>query len=294
MRIQEENYRDEKKVPKVSVVMPIYNERRVELVRKAVDSVLTQSLKEIELLLINDGSDRFFWEKTVRQLPKEERIRIISLPHKGLAAALNSGIEVARGSYIARMDGDDLSRPSRLEKEVSFLEQNPDFDWVGCNAVLMDQSGIWGHRKMPEFPKAEDFYHYSPFIHPSVLFRREIFEKEKYNEVSLYERAEDYEFFMRLYSKGKKGCNLQEELFCYREGREDYRKRKYKYRLKECKVRAEGFERLGIRRGKGILYIGKPLFAGLVPAEVMRGYKEALEGNRRWQKRENGRKETGR
>lgn len=136
MRIQEENYRDEKKVPKVSVVMPIYNEKRVELVRKAVDSVLTQSLKEIELLLINDGSDRLFWEKTVRQLPKEEKIRIISLPHKGLAAALNSGIEVARGSYIARMDGDDLSRPCRLEKEVSFLEQNPDFDWVGCNACV--------------------------------------------------------------------------------------------------------------------------------------------------------------
>lgn len=118
------------------------------------------------------------------------------------------------GKYIARMDADDISKPLRIEKQVAFLELHPEYGWCGTDAELFDENGVWGVRAMPEIPQKRDYFYYSPYIHPSVMFRAELFDENLgylASEETL--RCEDYEIFMNLTERGQKGYNLKEPLF---------------------------------------------------------------------------------
>lgn len=102
----------------------------------------------------------------------DARIRLIRLPrHKGLSTALNAAIAASRGSYIARMDADDLSAPHRLQRLYDFLQAHAQYAWAGCCCRLVDEDGAWGHVRVPQEPCARDFLPHSPYIHPSVMFR---------------------------------------------------------------------------------------------------------------------------
>ena len=122
-------------MPKVSVIIPCYNAMR--FLPKAVDSVLQQTYQDFEIVMINDGStDRIeAWADTL----EDKRIRFISQTNQGLAAARNQGIEQARGDYIAFLDADDLWHPSKLEKQVSVLEEDPDAGLVYTWVLLVDE-----------------------------------------------------------------------------------------------------------------------------------------------------------
>lgn len=99
---------------------------------------------------------------------------------------------------------------------------------------------------MPEIPQMADYFRYSPYIHPSVMFRRELFDQERgYLDTQETLRCEDYEIFMSLVGRGQKGYNLQESLFRYRETRESYRKRKIHYRINEAKPDTAAIKSLG-------------------------------------------------
>ena len=130
----------------------------------------------------------------------------------------------------------------------------------------------------------EDFLLYSPFIHPSVVFRREVFEKYgNYSQSRQTLRCEDYELFMRLYILGSYGYNLQEELFCYREDRDSFRKRKLRFRIDETRLRARWFGRLGLGGIKGRLYRYRPLAGGVIPAALgsrIKRYQAAEKGRK--------------
>ena len=263
------------KMIKISVVMGVYNEKNQDQFKEAVQSILTQDIDGIELLLCDDGSDE---EATIilRDIAKmDSRIRILRQEHRGLGAALNMGINHAEGKYIARMDADDISTGGRLRKQYKFLEENLQYDWVGCCAAVFDGSGVWGHRKMPQIPRNTDFYKCSPYIHPGVMFRKEVFEQCGCYMVSgITARCEDYELFMRFHSMNRQGYNLQEELLYYREGKDAYRKRKYRYRIRERIIRYKGFKMLQINQDKGKYYIFKPLFVGLCPGMLTRFLRE--------------------
>lgn len=102
------------------------------------------------------------------------------------------------------MDADDISDPNRLKVQYDFLEKNPQYSWCGCNARLLDENGIWGTREMPEAPAEKDYLKYSPYIHPTVMYRASLFEETdgyKVSEETLL--CEDYEIFMRLRQMGK-------------------------------------------------------------------------------------------
>ena len=100
------------------------------------------------------------------------------------------------------MDGDDISLPHRLEVQRAFLDVNPQFDYVGSAAALLEGEKLWGMRRLAAIPQKEDFLSFSPYIHPSVMFRREIFEKYGlYNISDLCRRCEDYELFIRLHRR---------------------------------------------------------------------------------------------
>jgi len=179
--------------------MSVYNV--APFVNAAVDSILNQSFRDFEFIIINDGST----DGTVEQIAKvtDPRVRIIHQSNAGLARALNLGIEVARGQYIARQDGDDLSESWRLERQVEFLERLPDVGLVGCNATIIDEAGnsilttnlpcenaiLQAWLLDPDRP--------NPFIHGSTMFRRTtILQAGPYRPE--FQQAQDLDLWLRI------------------------------------------------------------------------------------------------
>lgn len=263
----------------ISIIMGVYNQKAFDQLEGAVTSILRQSFRDFELLIYDDGSDRDVVDKLDQLALKDRRIRLFhGKENRGLAFGLNYCIRKAKGRYIARMDADDISMPCRLEKQYRFLEEHREFAFVGCNAGLLGEHGVYGERTMPEKPGAEDFLAFSPYIHPSVMFRRGIFDKYGlYSEAEENRRCEDYELFMRLFQQNCRGFNIQEVLFLYREDEQAFQKRKYRYRIDECRLRYTYFKKLGILAGKGWLYAIRPLIAGLVPAKLIYRIKKGKE-----------------
>ncbi|MCQ6264731.1 glycosyltransferase [Fictibacillus sp. WQ 8-8] len=257
-------------MPRVSVIMGIYNTNNETLVKPAIDSILNQTYTDFEFIICDDGSNDGTLELVRKITNHDSRVKIIeNITNKGLASTLNNCLEISKGDYIARMDADDISLPHRLEKQVEFLDNNLEYDLVGCNAVLFDENGDWGYRRTEEYPKRNHFLFGTPFIHPSILIRSAtIKEMNGYKVAKETLRCEDYELFMRLYSKEKKGYNLQEHLFKFRENQEAYNRRKLKFRLDEAKVRYRGFKMLDLMP-IGLIYTIKPLIVGLVPQKVL-------------------------
>ena len=257
-------------MPELSVLMGIYNEKKIQAAR-AIDSILGQTFTDFELIICDDGSEKAFYQWLQGFCKKDARIRLVrNGQNRGLAAALNRCLSLASGRFLARMDADDISVPERFEKQLAFLKEHPAYAFAAGNAYLTDENGVWGLRKMAEAPQKEDFLHTSPFIHPTVMFRREaLLRAGGYCESEKVLRVEDYELFMRLYAAGCRGYNIQEPLLEYREDRSAYGRRRYRYRLHECMVRRKGFLQLGILRGNEV-YVVKPLAAGMVPGCMVR------------------------
>lgn len=259
-------------MPKVTVIMSTYNCKDYQQLKKSVMSIINQSYTDWDMIIYNDGSTD--QGKTSRYIKKisdlDQRIKVIDCPENhGLAYAKNEMIKVAQGKYITAQDDDDISSPTRLEKEVNFLDSNKKYAFVGTVATVFDGKGTWGHYDLDEKPTKQSFLWNSPFLHPSVMFRREILEATNGYRVSKETmRAEDYDLFFRLYAEGFVGYNIQEDLYEYRIENDPTKKyRPMNERLQEAKVRYKGFKALGIL-GKGIPYIIKPILIGLIPQRI--------------------------
>lgn len=267
--------------PLVSVIMGVYNQWDETILLEAVNSILEQSYRFFEFIIWDDGSHPDAARNIQKLARLDKRIIIAGREeNRGLAFSLNECIRLAQGKYIARMDADDISLPYRLEKQVKFLEMHPEFDWCGTNVELFDENGVWGMRPMPEIPKLEDYFRYSPYVHPSVMFRSVLFdENEGYLDSQDTLRCEDYEIFMNLSQKGLQGYNLQEKLLKYRETRESYKKRKVIFRINEAKIRYKNYKKIGKIFPIGWVYIMRPLIACLIPTWLLASIKRT-EGRR--------------
>lgn len=267
---------------KVSVIMGVYNPKEERRFFAAVDSVIHQSFPDWELILYDDGSGQPYAEWIRRAGERDGRIRWIrGEDNRGLGYGLNVCIRHAAGDYIARMDDDDVSRPDRLERQIDFLEGHPQYQWVGSNAELVDDLGAWGFLTMPEIPQAKDFLFHSPYIHPSVVFRKEaLFQNGGYRSARDTLQCEDYELFMRLHQNGGRGYNLQLPLLRYWEDRESYQKRTYRRRIREMRVRYQGFQALGVLSGRTVPYVLKPLLVGVVPSSLQHSLKKSAQRRR--------------
>lgn len=256
------------KKPQISVIMGVYNQWNRESLRRAVFSILDQTFEELEFIIYDDGScpETAVYIQELKEL--DPRIVLIGKEENhGLAFSLNACIDRARGKYIARMDADDIADAERLQVQYRFMELHPEYAWCGCNARLFDENGVWGCREMPERPKDKDYLKYSPYIHPTVMYRREIFEKDEgYRAGEETLRCEDYEIFMRLCRHGFRGYNIQQFLFSYREDKESFRKRKMKYRVNEVRLRYRNFKAMKILFPAGWLFVLRPVAGGLLPA----------------------------
>lgn len=259
-----------KETTMVSIIMGVYNIKNKDQFRQALESVRNQSYSSWELIVCDDGSTNDTRKQLQQFAKKDSRIRVIGYDtNQGLAHALNVCIQCAKGKYIARMDADDICLPERIQRQVDFLEKHKDIHFVGTAAELIDDTGVWGQRVMPEKPEKKTFLFRSPFIHPTVMFCSEILQAVGgYRVAKETRRAEDYDLFMRLYAFGYQGYNLSERLYQFREDGEALGRKKYRYRIDEMRVRWRGFQKLGLLPG-GILYVIKPLIVGLIPYRVL-------------------------
>ncbi len=274
--------------PLISVIMGVYNQWDIEALKRAVNSVLAQTASDFEFIIWDDGSEQWVSDELRKLCVLDKRIILAGRDeNKGLAFSLNECIKLAKGKYIARMDADDECLPERFAKQVEFLEANTEYSWCGTCAELFDEKGVWGYRHMPEVPNAKDYYRYSPYIHPSVMFRREVFDKNTgYLEEEETYKCEDYEIFMRLIQKGLKGYNIQEPLFRYHESYDSYRCRKPCYRVSEAKVRFENYRKMGILFPFGWICVLRPLVGCIVPGFII-GLCKRTEGRIARAEREN-------
>lgn len=202
---------------KISVLMSVYKNDRPDYFCLAVDSVLQQTLKPDEIILVVDGPISQKLEVIIKDYSK--KVNVIWLKkNKGLWNALNVGLRACRNELIARMDSDDIATPDRLEKQIAAFRQEPDLDIVGAQIAefLGDTDNIVSYRKVPlaqaEIVKFARFR--SPFNHPVVMYKKSaVLAVGGYSE--LY-RTEDYDLWIRMLNHGCQVKNLQELLLFYR------------------------------------------------------------------------------
>ena len=265
----------------ISVLMGVHNPKE-PLFSRAIQSILAQSFPHWELLIYDDGSSPAYWPLLQKAKKADARIHcLFGRKNRGLAYALNQCLLQAKGSYVARMDCDDWSHPERFKKQLAFLRAHPQYQWVGSNAELTDEKGVWGFQRMPERPKAQDFLFSSPYIHPSVLFLKKfLVENGGYNESSRFLLCEDYELFIRLHQNGGRGYNLQQPLLRYFENYQSYQRRTLRRGIREMKLRWDGFRKLHILNTAALPYVIKPLLTGTIPAPVHHSIHRRLKKNR--------------
>lgn len=197
--------------PKISVVMPVYNGERY--LKEAMESVLNQTFKDFEFIIINDGSTDST-EKIIQGFSDPRIVYLDNGGNLGLSRSFNRGIQVARGEYIARMDADDISLPDRFEKQIKFLEANPQIGVLGSNIKIIGTNKIF---KRPENHKAIKWQSLlsTPVVHPTVMARANILKNNPYDDK--LHNSEDYELWSRLiFEKDAGFANLQEPLLLYR------------------------------------------------------------------------------
>lgn len=200
--------------PKVSVIMAVYNGEKY--VHEAITSILNQSLRDLEFVIVNDCSTDGTPEILASMADKDGRIKIVNNESNlGLASSLNRAIEASSGEYLARMDDDDISLRNRLSKQVSFLDAHPDIDICGTGAIVF---GFF-RRRANVRESHEDIcarlLFSNPMFHPSIMFRRSSFPSAEPIYEDARVRVEDLELWYRL-SATHKMANINQKLVKYR------------------------------------------------------------------------------
>ncbi|WP_053362684.1 glycosyltransferase family 2 protein [Bacillus sp. FJAT-27251] len=194
---------------KVTVLMPVFNGEKY--LKQAIKSILRQTYKNFEFLIIDDGST----DKSVKIIKtyKDPRIRLVrNKKNIGLIKTLNKGLSLARGEYIARMDCDDISLPKRLEKQVEFMDQHPDIGVCGTAVKLIGKKVKWQFPSDPDHIKCQLLFA-NTIAHPTAMIRKKVLNNIKYEK---YAHAEDYHLWVTLSNKTKL-TNLPEILLKYRQ-----------------------------------------------------------------------------
>ena len=208
--------------PAVSILLPVRNEER--FLPTALTSLFRQTFSDWELVAVDDGSTDGTLALLAEAARRDARVRVIPRPAEGLVPALNAGLAACRAPLVARMDGDDVCHPRRLEQQVSHLAAHPDTGLVACGVRhfprLQLRGGMaayeaWQNALADHDNILRNLYVESPFVHPSVLFRREVVERAGgYRQLAW---AEDYDLWLRLARAGVRFARLPEVLLFWRD-----------------------------------------------------------------------------
>lgn len=253
-------------MPKISVVMGIYN--CADTLSEAIDCIVKQTEKDWELIMCDDGSNDNTY-KIAMQYKNKYPNKIVVLRNEcnlGLNETLNRCLEVSKGKYIARMDGDDLCVSNRFELEERILDDKPEIAIVSSDMQFFDETGIWGYISHPTNPTKYDLIKDTPFCHAACMVRKEAYDRVKgYTSRRRLLRVEDYHLWMKMFFVGFKGENIHEPLYQMRDDRNAYDRRKFCYRINESYVKF-----LVVRNLKlpiwNYCFVLRPILVGIIPS----------------------------
>jgi glycosyltransferase involved in cell wall biosynthesis len=203
-------------MPLISVVMPVHNGER--FLAEAIDSVLQQTYAHFELIIVDDGSTDRTGDILAGYASRDDRIIVCRHPKNlGITATRNHGFRIARGSFLAVMDADDISLPHRLERQLRFLQSHPEIGLVGASVRRIDQCGHRG--KVATYPSqpahvAWAMLFFNPVAHPVTMMRRDAVDASAVYSHD-YPVAEDYALMLKV-SRSARVTNLDEVLLLYR------------------------------------------------------------------------------
>lgn len=258
--------------PEVSVLMGIYNCE--DTLSKSLDSLLDQTFQNFIVIMCDDGSKDNTYkvaQEYVERYP-EKFVLIRNEKNMGLTYSLNKCLEKAETKYVARQDGDDISYPTRFEKEYNFLEDNKEFSFVSCAMDFADESGIWNTGSVVQKPILKNFIFGSPFCHAPSMTRTDSLKSiNGYRDIEQTRGVEDYDLWFRFYEAGHKGYNLSEALYQMFDGRAAQSRRTFKRRLNESWVMFNGFKR---QNPFYCIFAIKPIIVGILPQGLYKTFRK--------------------
>jgi glycosyltransferase involved in cell wall biosynthesis len=208
-------------MPKLSIITTVYNVE--EYLRPSLESVFAQTFSDFELILVNDGSTDHTRDILLEYMERPNVRLLENRYNEGIPVSRNRALLAASGEYVAIHDGDDISLDHRFEKEVAFLDENPDIGFMGGHAIKISAAGEKiGSMHYPPATTPEAFmivtrYKLNPIIDPSCMYRRQlILDNGGYSMDPEIRTALDFHLWCRLLCKGVKLANLQEPLIKYR------------------------------------------------------------------------------
>lgn len=265
----------------ISVLMGIYN--CASTLPEAIDSLLAQTYTDWELILCDDGSvdDTCAVAESYRCRFPEKIVLLKNERNMGLNYTLNRCLEHAKGRYIARMDGDDVSLPERFAKELAALEADPSLAVVSCPMIYFDETGDYGAGRIGnEYPDAAQLVHGPVHCHAPCMMRAEVMRSVGgYSVDKRLLRVEDWHLWLKIYASGGQGRNLPEHLYKMRDDRNAAGRRKFRYRLNEAYMAALAVKTLHLPKWKYVFAL-RSILVGLLPGPVYRFlHKKKMQAN---------------
>ncbi len=208
-------HRHHVQAPLVSVLMPCFN--NAAFLADAIDSILQQSMPDFELILIDDGSQDASFTIAQRKAKQDARVVLVHQHNAGISSALNLGLAMARGQFIARMDADDIAVPERFALQLQYLQRHPDIDMVGSWIRLFGAiNETWHYRAEDNFIKNMLFMRTNGFGHNTIMARRAMFSTLSYD--SYFDNVEDTDLWCRLLVERPelRFANMRQVLVYYR------------------------------------------------------------------------------
>jgi glycosyltransferase involved in cell wall biosynthesis len=209
-------------MPHISILMPVRNEERY--LQAALNSLYRQTFSNWELIVVDDGSEDSTPSILAEAARQDNRVQVVRREGGGLAAALNAGLQRCQASLVARLDGDDICHPRRLEFQSAWLDIHPETGLVACNFRHFPRSGLkqgmrdyelWQNGLSDHTLIMRDIFVESPFVHPGIMTRRSILE-----ELGGYRDCgwpEDYDLWLRMAAAGVQFARLSQMLLCWRD-----------------------------------------------------------------------------
>jgi glycosyltransferase involved in cell wall biosynthesis len=247
-------------IPRVSVVLPVRD--AASTLKESLLSLRTQSLREHEVVAVDDGSTDASLDLLRTFAREDPRLRVVATDALGLVAALNAGLEAARAPLIARMDADDIAREDRLLLQARRLDEDAAVDVLACR-VSVDGAANAGMRAYVSWSNAlldhdqivEDLFVESPLVHPSVMVRRRVL--ETLLGWRAFDGPEDYDLWLRAHAAGLRFGKLEEPLLLWRDRPTRLTRTDPRYRADRfLALKIEFLERLRLGDGRPLVIWG--------------------------------------
>lgn len=252
---------------RISVLIGIYN--CADTLKEALDSLYNQTYTDFKIIMCEDGSTDNTYQVAEEYAKSKDNITLIrNDKNRGLNYTLNRCLELADTELIARMDGDDISMPTRFETEVRFLDEHPEYGVVSTPCTYFDAGGVFREAHGRGDVVWKHFLRRSPVSHAPCMARTEVFKAVGgYTVDDKLLRVEDYNLWFKIFAAGYKLYQMPKSLYLMRDDRNAIRRRTWKNRRNEVYCKITGYKMIGVPWYYWV-YALEPIIIHLLPNAV--------------------------